>query len=147
MAVLSLDQGSKTAEIIALGTLASGTYIVSAALDLTDNIPLDLNIEVLATPGGTPTGNKQMMLFAKISLDNSVFTSGPESGTSATNEEDLYFIGALPCNDTSAHRKIFSLRDANVPVSRYLKLVLKNDLGVALSSGSVYAAIIEGEVA
>jgi hypothetical protein len=48
----------------------------------------------------------------------------------------------MPCNDTNIHRKFFSLQ--GLPITRYLKLVVKNDTGVALSSGNVYRADITG---
>jgi hypothetical protein len=37
---------------------------------------------------------------------------------------------------------MFSL--AGLPIARYLKLVVKNDMGVALISGNVYRADITG---
>jgi hypothetical protein len=43
---------------------------------------------------------------------------------------------------TGAHRKFFSL--SGLPVTRYLKLVAKNDMGVALTSGFIYKADITG---
>jgi hypothetical protein len=123
-----------------MGTLASNTYIASPAIDLGASIPLDVTFEVEANANGTPSGNKQLVLFAKFSLDNTNFGSGPESGTTATEEADLHVVGILPMNDTNDHRKFFSL--AGLPVARYLKLVAKNDLGVALTGGAVYRADI-----
>ena len=75
-------------------------------------------------------------------LDNTNFGSGPESGTTTTEEGDLHLVGVLPTVDTNDHRKFFSLE--GLPVTRYLKLVAKNDLGVALTSGNVYRADITG---
>lgn len=141
MTTFTQSQGARTS-VLNLGTLASGTYITSAAIDLGPAIPLDVIFELECDPNGTPTGNKQLILFAKLSLDNVNFGSGPESGTDATNEADLHWIGTLSCNDTNAHRKLFSLQ--GLPISRYLKLVVKNDLGVALTSGNVYRADITG---
>lgn len=142
MATFTQAQGAKSASVLSLGTLASATYITSSAIDLGTAIPLDVTFEVECDPNGTPSGNKQLVLFAKLSLDNTNFGSGPESGTTATEEADLHWIGTLPCNDTSTHRKLFSL--SGLPVARYLKLVVKNDMGVALTSGDVYRADITG---
>ncbi len=142
MTTFTQSQGARSASVLNLGTLASGTYIASSAIDLGASIPLDVTFEVQVTPSAATTGNKQLILFAKLSLDNTSFGSGPESGTVTTNEADLHWIGTLPCNDSSAHGKMFSL--AGLPVSRYLKLVVKNDMGVALSSGNVYRADITG---
>jgi len=142
MATFTLSQGSRSSAVLALGTLASATYVTSSAIDLGASIPLDVTFEVELNANGTPSGNKQLVLFAKFSLDNSNFGSGPESGTTATEEADLHLIGVVPCNDTNDHRKFFSLQ--GLPVTRYLKLVAKNDLGVALTSGNVYRADITG---
>ena len=125
-----------------MGTLAASTYITSTAIDLGASIPLDVTFEVECKPGSTPSGNKQLMFFAKLSLDNTNFGSGPESGTTATEEADLHWIGTLPTNDINTHRKFFSLQ--GLPITRYLKLVVKNDLGVALTSGNIYRADITG---
>lgn len=145
MTVHKLDQGARSLLVLDLGTLASGTYIASTAIDLGDPMSLDETIEVVCNPNGTPTGNKQLVVFAKLSLDNTNFGSGPESGTVATEEADLHFLGVVPCNDTNDHRKFFSLFGAGVPIARYVKLVFKNDMGVALTSGSVFRATITGD--
>lgn len=142
MTTFTQAQGARSASVLNLGTLASGTYIASSAIDLGASIPLDVTFEVQVTPSAATTGNKQLILFAKLSLDNTSFGSGPESGTVTTNEADLHWIGALPCNDSFAHGKMFSLQ--GLPVARYLKLVVKNDMGVALTSGNVYRADITG---
>jgi hypothetical protein len=140
MATVTYAQGTRSSAVLALGTLASATYVTSSAIDLGATIPIDVTFEIEANANGTPSGNKQLILFAKFSLDNTNFGSGPESGTTATEEADLHYIGTLPMNDTNDHRKFFSL--AGLPVTRYLKLVAKNDLGVALTSGNVYRADI-----
>lgn len=142
MATFTQAQGARSPSVLNLGSLASGAYITSSAIDLGPSMPLDVTLEVECDPNGTPTGNRQLMLFAKLSLDNVNFGSGPESGTTATEEADLHWIGTLPCNDTNTHRKMFSL--SSLPIARYLKLVVKNDMGVALTSGEVYKADITG---
>lgn len=142
MSTHTLAQGARSATLLNLGTLASATYVASAAIDLGAAVPLDLTIEVECDPNLTPSGNKQLVLFAKLSLDNTNWSSGPESGTTATEEADLHRIGALPTNDTNTHRKMFSLR--HLPTARYIKIVAKNDMGVALTSGNVYRADITG---
>jgi hypothetical protein len=125
-----------------MGTLASATYIASSAIDLGSAIPMDVTIEVEVTPSATPSGNKQLVVFAQMSLDSSNFGSGPTSGTTTTDERDLHWIGTVPVQSNSVHRKFFSL--SGLPVTRYLKLVVKNDLGVSLTSGYIYKADITG---
>lgn len=142
MATFTQAQGARSPSLLNLGSLASGTYITSSAIDLGPSMPLDVTLEIECDPNGTPTGNRQLMLFAKLSLDNVNFGSGPESGTDAVNEANLHWIGTLPCSDANIHRKFFNLQA--LPISRYFKLVVKNDTGVALSSGNVYRADITG---
>ena len=142
MSTFTQVQSARSPSVLNMGTLANATYITSAAIDLGSAIPLDVTLEVECDPNGVPAGNKQLILFAKLSLDNINFGSGPESGATATEEADLHWIGSLPCNDTNVHRKFFSLQ--GLPITRYVKLVVKNDMGVALSSGNVYRADIVG---
>jgi len=140
MTTATYAQGTRSSAVLALGTLASATYVTSTAIDLGTSIPYDVTFEMEANANGTPSGNKQLILFCKFSLDGTNYGSGPESGTTATEEGDLHFIGAMPTVDTNDHRKFFSL--SGLPIARYVKLVVKNDLGVALSSGNVYKADI-----
>jgi hypothetical protein len=143
MTTHTLAQAARTSSLLDLGTLASATYITSSAIDLGATIPLFFVLQAECDPNGTPSGNKQLVLFLKWSLDNTNYTSGPESGTTATEEADLHFIGSLPCNDTNVHRKEFIV----YPKGRYCKIVAKNDMGVALTSGNIYRSDFSGESA
>jgi hypothetical protein len=123
-----------------LATLASGAYAESEVLDFGNPQPPDCWLEVDVTPSATPTGGKQVLVFAQASQDGSYYTSGPSSGVDATDEADLYFVGTLPVASAAVHRRMFSVADA-MPGGRvppYARLVLKNDCGVALSGGAVY---------
>lgn len=142
MTTFTQAQGARSAAQLTMSTLASATYIASSAIDLGATIPMDVTIEVEVTPSTTPSGNKQLVVFAQLSLDNSNFGSGPTSGTTTTDEQDLHWIGTVPVKSTGTHRKFFSL--SGLPVTQYLKLVVKNDMGVALTSGSIYKSDITG---
>lgn len=141
MTVHTLAQGTRTSSLT-MSTLASATYIASSAIDLSATIPVDVTIEVECLPSTTTTGNKQLKVFVQTSLDNTNFTTGPVSGTTITDEADLIFIGSVPCGTTATHRGMFSLR--GVPVARYIKIVVFNDMGIALTSGTAYIAAITG---
>lgn len=142
MATFTQAQGTRTSAL-SLGTLASAAYTIGSAIDLGAAIPLDVTFEVECVPNGTPTGNKQLILFAQLSLDNTNFGTG---GTSANDEAQLHFIGVLPTYTTAVtHRKLMNL--SGLPVARYIKLVAKNDMGVNLTSGNVYRADITGSSA
>jgi hypothetical protein len=121
-----------------LGTLASATYLNVGTLTFNTNKPLDVELEVSATPG-TVSGNKQLKVFAQQSLDGTNFETGPVSGTTTTDEPNLTFIGTVPLNSNATlQRKVFKLAAAfggTLPHSA--KIIVLNDSGAALSSGSV----------
>jgi hypothetical protein len=140
--------GSKSALTGISATLASATYGVTTVKDNTTNQPLDNLVEVAITPG-TTTGNKQAVIFAKASIDNSVFSSGPESGTTATDEGDLFLVGVLPLNTAAgAQVKQFPIAAAFGGVlPPFYKIIIKNDSGAAFSAVSVNAAEVSSTVA
>ena len=140
MTTHTLAQGTKTAALVTMSTLAAGNYIASSAVDLGAAIPPDVTLEVVATVT-SPAGNKQIPVFIKCSLDNSNWGSGPETGSTTTDEPNLIFVGTLPVNTSAAaETKHFSL--AGLPVARYIKIIVKNDLAATLTSGFVYRADI-----
>ena len=141
MAAHNLLQGARSSTLLNAGTLAAGTYVGGSSFDLGASVPLFVTFEIEANANGTPSGGKQLLLFIKWSLDNTNFGSGPESGTTATEEADLDWAGSLPMNDTNDHRKFFVV----YPKARYFKIVAKNDLGVALTSGNIYRADFTGK--
>ena len=152
MAAITLPQDTRTAlTTSALNSLASGTYVSAGTITHATNDPLDCLIEVSVTAPGTVTAPKQLLVFAQKSLDGSAFESGPTSGTTATDEPDLTYVGAVPMNTVSVvHTKVFSLRAAYGHALPYAsKIICKNDLGNALpaSTHSVYYAEVDGAVA
>lgn len=149
MATITAVVGSKTAlTTSALNSLASATYVSAGTVDLTAADPLDVLIEVAATPG-TVSGNKQVVVFAKVSLDGSTWTSGPETGSTATDEPNLKFIGTVPCN-TNATQQINTLSVVSALgfIPPHLEIVVKNDTGTSLASSghSVHYAVVTGNV-
>ena len=136
----TLAQGARSSALLTMGTLASATYTASSAIDLGATIPTDVTLEIEVTPGSTPSGNKRILVWAQLSLDNTNFGTGPTSGMTTTDEGDLQWVGAFTIQSTGTHRRFMKLSD--LPVARYLKLVVKNDMGVALTSGYIYKADI-----
>lgn len=133
----------------ALNSLANVTYVSAGTLNHTTNDPLDVLIEVIVTPG-TVSGNKQVVVFAKGSLDGTNFESGPESGTTTTDEPNLTFVGTVPCGTNStAQTGIFSLATAFGGIlPQQTKIIIKNDSGAALAASghSVYYSEVTGSV-
>ena len=71
MATIKQVVGARTSlTTTALNSLASATYVSCGSITHNTNQPLDVLIEVSATPG-TVSGNKQLLVFAKASLDGS----------------------------------------------------------------------------
>jgi hypothetical protein len=137
-------QTASTLTVSGLSSLASATYVAGPTINHATNDPLDVLVTVSCTTGTTPTGNKQVVVFAKASVDGTTFGSGPESGTATTNEADLHYVGSLPMNDTGPHQKMFSLTAAyggTLPAAS--KLVFKNDCGVALAASGNEVKIAE----
>ena len=141
MSILTQAQGTKTAITIA-SVIASGAYVVSSAIDLSAVIPLDLSVELEILPTGTPTGNAQCVLFAQLSLDGTNYGT-PSSGYAAANENQMHYVGRLPCaGATVLSRKAFSM--AALPVARYVRFVVKDDMGIAATGLALSYATITG---
>lgn len=151
MATIKQVVGTRTAlTTSALNSLASATFVSAGSLTHNTNQPLDVLVEVTATPG-TVSGNKQLVVFAKVSLDGTNYSTGPESGTTTTDEPVLYYVGTVPLNTNSAvQTKTFSLAVALGGTLPYAsKIIIKNDSGAALaaSGNSVYYSEISATVA
>ncbi len=152
MATVKQEVGPRTwLTTTALNSLASATFVSAGTITHNTNQPIDVMVEVTATPG-TVSGNKQLLVYARAYLDsNNIPTTGPVSGTTTTDEPNLYFVGALPLNTSSTTQtRIFSLAAAYGGVLPYAsEIVLRNDSGAALnaSGGSVYYSEISATVA
>jgi len=94
----------------------------------------------------TPTGNKQVVVFIAESLDGTNFRSGPTSGTTTSNEPNLKFLGTVPMNIAGSQIGQFSIAAALGYVPAAFFIIIKNDLGVALTSGTVFTAEISSTV-
>lgn len=126
-------------------TLASATYVRNTtAYNCSTNSPIDLIIEIDAATTNTPSGTSpQIVVFIQESLDGTNFRSGPTSGTTATRERNLKWLGVLPIT-TASQTEIatFSVFAALGYVPKQLYVVLKNEVGVALTSCTVWTAEI-----
>ena len=149
MATITLITGTRTSlTTSALNSLASGTYVSAGTITHTTNDPIDVLLEVYATPG-TVSGNKQLVVFAQGSLDGTNFETGPTSGTTATDEPNLTFVGTVPLNTNSTlQRGLFSLASVFGGVlPQQTKIIVKNDSGAALASSGhgVYYSEVTGD--
>ena len=132
-----------------LSALASATYVQNTtAYDCTTNQPLDVVVELDLTTTNTPSGNKQVVVFLQESLDGTNYRSGPTSGTTTTREPNLRFLGVVPMTTASTTEiGTFSVLQALGYVPNKFFIVVKNDLGVALTSGTAFTSEIASTVA
>ena len=149
MATVKQIAGSRTALTSSnLGTLASATYCVSSVYNNTTNNPLDLMVELTVATTNSPSGNQQCVVFAQASYDNTNFQTGPTSGTTTTDEPLLTYLGTVQIATTSTtERKSFSVAAAYGGVlPPYVQIVVKNDFGVALTTGTLATSEISATV-
>lgn len=149
MAVVKQVAGTRTSLTSTnLGTLASATYCVSSVYNNTTNQPLDLMVELTIATTNTPSGNTQCIVFCQASFDNTNFQTGPTSGTTTTDEPLLTLLGIVRIQTTSVtERKPFSVAAAYGGVlPPYVQIVVKNDLGVALTTGTLATSEISATV-
>ena len=149
MAVVKQVAGTRTAlTSTGFSTLAAATYVATSTYSSVTNQPIDLMVEVTAATTNVPAGNKQVVVFAQASYDNTTFQSGPNSGSAATDEPLLSFLGVVQIAATATTQvKAFSVAAAYGGVlPPYVKIVLKNDTGVALTTGSVATSEISVSV-
>lgn len=134
-----------------LSTLASGTYVRNTtAYNCSTNDPMDVIVEVDVATTNTPgaSSNKRVVVYISESLDGTNFRSGPTSGTTTTRSVNLRTLGIVPVTTTSTTEiGSFSVLNALgfIPYSFYI--IIFNDLGAALTSGTVYTAEIAGVAA
>lgn len=133
--VKAIPQTPQSRSATGANSLASGTYVLLDTIDISAVDPVDEVVEVKVTPGTVSGTYKQVAVFAKVSMDGTNYSSGPESGTTTTDEPNLYLLGMVPCGTNStAQRRSFSLRNALgfIPVS--YKVIILNQTGAALSA-------------
>lgn len=152
MSTIKKPLGSRTTiTTSAHNSLAAGAYVVLGTITHNTNQPIDDLLEVNATAGTSVSSGKQIIVFAKASLDGTNFTSGPESGTTATDEKNLIQIGVIPMESANAAQScVFSIAaayDGNLPYAS--KIIVKNDTGATLASSgnSAYHAEVTSTVA
>lgn len=150
MTTITQAAGSRTLLTnTALNSLANGTYVNAGVIDVHTLSPLELVIEVEATPG-TVVSPFQISVFVQASFDGGNFSTGPMSGTSTTDEPDLILLGVLPLNSAATlQRKPFAVAAALGYVPPYLRLICKNETGAALAASghAVYYTAYTGNAA
>jgi hypothetical protein len=148
MSVIKQPVGARTAlAATGLSTLAAATYAVSAAYDCTVNQPTEVIVEVQVYTSGSPTGNRQAMVFIQESLDGTNYRSGPTSGTTVTDETDLRALGAVPMNTANVtHIGFFPVMLTLGFVPAKFRIVVKNDCGTGFGAAAIFTSEISATV-
>lgn len=154
MAIVKSKIGSRTPlTTTALNSLVANTYVSAGIITFLSSslVPLTSKIEVEVTPGTVSAGNGGVVVFARISMDASAnFTTGPTSGTTATDEPNLIYVGTVPCNTSSTlQRGNFDLASACGGTLPYAaQIIVRNSTGANLagSGHAVYYTNIDGDV-
>lgn len=152
MATLTDALGTRTSLAFSgssLSTLASATYVQNTtAYNCNTNKPQDVLVEVDVGTTNTPGSLKQVSVFIRESLDGSNYRSGPTSGTTATREGELRLLGVIPLTTASTTPVgIFSVRQALGYIPYDFFIVVKNETGVALTSGTVFTCDVTTTIA
>lgn len=150
MATITVAPGARTAlTTTALNSLASANYASVGVVNVSAIDPLDVVVEVEVTPG-TVAGNKQAVVFLRVSMDGTNYSTGPVSGSTVTDEPNLKFLGTVPLNTNAAlQRNALSVMSALGFVPPHFEVVVKNDSGAALaiSGHAVYWTAYTGNSA
>jgi len=152
MATVSQIVGTRTSlpfTTTSLSTLQSATYVQNTtAYDCSTNDPLDVIVELDVATTDTPSGNKQVVVFLQESLDGTNYRSGPTSGTATTREPNLLQLGVVPLTTASTTEiATFSVAQALGYVPLKFFIVVKNELDVALTSGTAFTSEITSTIA
>jgi hypothetical protein len=156
MTTAKLAQGARTqlaGAAAAMNSLASANFVTLGTIthNASGKVPLDCLVELSITPG-TVAGNKQVILYAQVSMDGVNFGTGPVSGATATDEANLRWVGTLPLGtNATLQRDVFSLaaamRGGVLPYAT--RLIVKNDTGAILAAAGhdAYTQDYSGDIA
>lgn len=134
--------GTPTALSGNANSLAPGAYASLGTIDFGAAPPHECFIEVSAQAGAATSGNQQVVLYARSSLDGTNFS---DSGSSV-NERNLRKIGAIALKDANAHvSAAMSVSQAfGGALPPKIEIIAKNDCGTALAaSGQVGKYVTE----
>ena len=123
-----------TSLTITINSLSSANYATSNAFQVSTNNGRDVIVEC-AFAVGTVSGNKQVIVYVIGSSDGSNYDIANSSSSDTTHDTMMAVLGVVNTpNNSETVRRRFSLAAAygGTPPP-YVKLVVKNDTGAALS--------------
>lgn len=112
--------------------LTAGGYASLGVIDFGAAPPHECFVEITATASGTPGGNKQVIVYARSSLDGTNWSDAP----SATALRNAMRVGALNLPDTNARRSVaFPLSQLfGGALPPKAEIYVCNDTGVTLTA-------------
>ena len=157
MATTTPLRGPVTAVTFSAGaqTLAAGAYAVSSAIDTstlgtngsTAQAADDVDLTMSAGIAATAVANDPINMFVVTSIDGITYSDAPADGSSdTTHDGNMAFVTALTVPSAAAATLVMPLKSIATAlgmdtVPRYLKVVVYNGSGAALTS---LAASVQG---
>lgn len=130
--------GTRTSvTVTGLSTLANAAFAVGDAVNHNTNKPVDVVYEVSLATTNAVTGNKQAKVYIQASIDGTNYTS--TSTPTTTDEPDLIYLGLVSMNTSSiTHTAVFSVGQRLGFIPHSSQVIVFNDCGVTLTTGTVY---------
>ena len=131
MAVINQIYGTTTTlTVTGLGTLANGSSVISATVDNTTNLFLDVQVEVVFATAAGATATGTLEVWAKESIDNTDFDDD--------SNDTLIAVAVLAAAGVQTRKRIVHLASVfGGSIPPYWQLRIRNATGAALTSASV----------
>jgi hypothetical protein len=131
LAVINQIYGNVTAlTVTGIGTLANGSSAISATVDNTTTLFLDVQVEVVFATASGATATGTLEVWAKESIDNTDFDDD--------SNDTLIAVAVLAAAGVQTRKRIVHLAPVfGGSVPPYWQLRIRNATGAALTSASV----------
>lgn len=115
-------------------SLTNGSFAELGEIDFGAAPPHLCLLQLSLQASATPSGDKEVAVFVRASLDGTTFS---DAGATA-NEANLHRVGTVSLEDTSAHvSRAFELASAfGGALPTKLKVLIKNSCGVPLAASA-----------
>lgn len=136
--------GAATAVTITLAGLVDAAYREAAAIDNSVNRFLDALLEFSVTLPGAATGDKEIVIFAAVSLDGVTWpdvVTGANAAITPGDERNLIRLGTFYCPSGNGPWQAVWPTSAGpwaaLTLAPYWTLIVQNRTGQTLSAGSI----------
>jgi hypothetical protein len=131
MATITLGYGATTTlTVTGLGTLANAASAISATVDNTTNLFVDVQVELVFATAAGATATGTVEIWAKASIDNTDFDDDPN--------DKLAAVAVLAAAGVQTRKRIVNLAAVfGGTVPPYWQLRIRNATGGAFTSATV----------